>query len=60
MTDYDKMIEIKKKELAKVTAQIGTVSAELSRKIKEGNTVIYDNKAKAEKKRQRLWQLPAR
>jgi len=47
--DYDKMIEIKKKELAKIEASIPVLLEERNKQIKDGNQVIFDNKAKAEK-----------
>jgi hypothetical protein len=49
MTDYDKQIEVKKKELERVEKQIVSIIADRDRKIKESNAVIYDNKDKAEK-----------
>ncbi len=47
--DYDKMIEVKKQELAKIEASIPVLLEERDKQIKEGNQTIFDNKEKAEK-----------
>jgi len=47
--DYDKMIEVKKKEYTKIKDSIPILLEERNKQIKDGNEVIFENKAKAEK-----------
>ena len=47
--DYDKMIEVKKKEYTKIKDSIPVLLEERNKQIKDGNQVIFDNKDKAEK-----------
>jgi len=47
--DYDKMIEVKKKEYEKIKDSIPVLLEERNTQIRDGNQVIFDNKEKAEK-----------